>query len=417
MTPGQPLENRLEKLATASDRAPGAASLPPGVVIAHSPHDTGRYLGTPGLALTGGGGYLATHDEFGPGVRTSVTGIYLSGDRGKSWKKISEIDGVGLHWANLFRHGNCLYLFGADQDNNTVILRSEDEGVNWTRPENERTGLLLRGSYHPLSPGTLVHGGKIWRANEYARPGVRWGRRFEAFMMSAPEDSDLLKSENWLLSNRIGYHSEWLDGRFGGWLEGNAVVDPDGEVANMLRVQFGRDRYTRTWDGYGGCGKAAIHHISRDGRMAEFDPGNDFVEFPGGLSRFKILQDGQDGQYWSLANYVPPLHRQAKIASERIRNTMALVCSRDLRNWEFRCIVLHEPDPLRYGFQYISWCFEGEDIIAVSRTSHPDPTSENATFGCDQAHDANYVTFHRFTGFRGLSMQDSVFNPAGSKPG
>ncbi len=122
--------------------------------------------------------------------------------------------------------------------------------------------------------------------------------------------------------------------------------------------------------------------------------------------------DGVNGCIKGNGRYVPPVHRQAKIVSDRIRNTVALVCSKDLRDWEVRCIVLYEPDPVRYGFQYLSWRFEGEDIIAVSRTSYPDATSETATFGCDQAHDANYITFHRFTGFRSLRIKDSVIDPA-----
>ncbi len=389
------------------------ADKPPGVVVSHSPHVSGVYYGSPSVLAVDSDVYLVSHDEYGPNVSPSSrsTHVYRSADAGETWERIARIGDVGLHWSNLFALNSNKYLFGADKYGNTVILKSEDEGWTWTRPLDEHTGLLKEGSYHPLSPGVLVHNGRVWRANEYARPGERWGSNFEAFVMSAPVDSDLLISESWILSNRIGYNAEWLEGRFGGWLEGNAVVTPDGAVVNMLRVQFGANRFNSTWSGYDGVGKAAIHEITDDGEVAAFDSETGFIEFPGGLVRFQIQRDPETGYYWSLTSFVPPIHRDAKSISDRIRNTVALVRSTDLRTWEIRTVVLYEPDPFRFGFQYLSWQFDGDDMVAVSRTSYPDETSADVGFGIDQAHDANYITFHRFENFRELTLENSVVNP------
>jgi hypothetical protein len=71
-----------------------------------------------------------------------------------------------------------------------------------------------------------------------------------------------------------------------------------------------------------------------------------------------------------------------------------------------RCIVLYHPDVKQHGFQYVDWLFEDQDIIAVCRTAHDDGVG-----GAHNNHDANYLTFHRFSGFRRLTMADSVALP------
>ncbi len=48
-----------------------------------------------------------------------------------------------------------------------------------------------------------------------------------------------------------------------------------------------------------------------------------------------------------------------------------------------------------HGFQYVDWKFEGEDLIAVSRTAFDDGLGGAANY-----HDANFITFHRVCNFR-----------------
>ena len=78
-----------------------------------------------------------------------------------------------------------------------------------------------------------------------------------------------------------------------------------------------------------------------------------------------------------------------------MRNNLTLIASPDLRSWKARRTVLSHPDSFDHGFQYVDWQFEGDDIIAVSRTSFDDGLG-----GARNHHDANYFTFHRVTGFR-----------------
>ena len=57
---------------------------------------------------------------------------------------------------------------------------------------------------------------------------------------------------------------------------------------------------------------------------------------------------------------------------------------------------------MKHAFQYIDWLFDGDDIVAVSRTAFDDDEGGACDF-----HNANYLTFHRFRGFRSLSMAES----------
>jgi len=209
-------------------------------------------------------------------------------------------------------------------------------------------------------------------------------------MMSAPLDADLLSAAAWRSSGRVGGDPAWLGGEFDGWLEGNAVATPEGEVVNILRVERRPD-----------AGKAAIVRISADGKRATFDSGTGFIDFPGGSKKFAIRHDPVSGLYWALSNPVLPRHKSTNPG--RVRNALALMCSADLRRWTMRCIVLYHPDPQKHGFQYVDWLFEGDDMIVVSRTAFVKGPDEPP-----RQHDANHLTFHRLKDFRQLTMADSV---------
>lgn len=364
----------------------------PGTVIAHTPAASGVYFGSPGIAVLSSGAYLAKCDEFGPSTtehERAVSHVFRSVDRGETWRQIATIN--GLFWASIFVHEDAVYLFGADRHHgNAVILRSDDEGATWTKPQDASTGLLLEGEYHTAPMPVVVHRGRIWRAMEDAMGGVQWGQRYRAFMMSAPVDADLLNAESWTSSAVLARKSEWLDGKCNAWLEGNAVVTPEGKIVNILRVDYNPEG-----------GVAAMIHYSDDGREATFDPENDFIQFPGGAKKFTIRHDPATNLYWTLTNYVPSFHQEGRAA--RTRNTLALASSPDLRHWTVKCVVLYHPDVEKHGFQYVDWLFENDDLIAVSRTAYDDGLG-----GARNQHDANFLTFHRVKGFRQLEMADSV---------
>lgn len=365
-------------------QAPAQESKVPGIVIDYSPARSRQYIGSPSLAVLPNGDYVASHDFFGPGSTRDETVVFVSADKGRTWNKRATIR--GQWWSTLFIHQNSLYLMGTSKEYGAaVIRRSKDGGATWTVPADKYSGLLLAdGKYHCAPVPVVVHAGRIWRAMEDAMGTGGWGQHFRAFMMSAPVDADLLKAASWTCSNRLPRNPDWLDGKFGGWLEGNAVVTPEGKIVDILRVDH---RPIGDW--------AAMVSVSDDGTKAEFDPANDFVRFPGGAKKFTIRFDPESKSYWSLAN---PIVGNPKFDNaSRVRNTLALLRSKDLRSWDVRAIIVHHPDTEKHGYQYVDWLFDGPDLIAVVRTAH-----DNAADGAHNQHDANYMTFLRVKNFRTL---------------
>jgi hypothetical protein len=366
----------------------------PFVVVDYSPQSSGIFIGSPSLAVLTNGHYVASHDEFGPKSTehtSAISRIFRSEDRGQNWKQIAKID--GQFWSTLFIQRGVLYLLGTHKHHgNAIIRRSTDGGATWTTPNGPDSGLLRAdGEYHCAPVPVLEQAGRLWRAMERRNPPRGWGITYCAGMLSAPVDADLLNRANWTFSNFLAGSTNWLNGNFGGWLEGNAVLAPDGRVLDILRV-----------DTKGYPEKAARVRISPDGTSASFDPTSGFVDFPGGAKKFTIRHDPKSGLYWSLATVVPEqLRTAAKPAS--VRNTLALVSSADLRDWSIRCYLLHHGDSSKHGFQYVDWLFEGEDLLALCRTAFDDDQG-----GARNFHDANFLTFHRWQNFRTLTMADSV---------
>lgn len=374
------------------------AALPPpavpGIVIDHIPASTGVYVGSPGIAILPDGRYVASHDHFGPRSTEKIaalTAVFRSDDRGQSWKKISEVHGA--FWSSLFVHRGALYLLGTDRHyGNIVIRRSGDGGKTWTTPKDGKTGLLRdNGEYHCAPMPVVEHDGRLWRGFEWRHPPVDWGINYRATMISAPADADLLDSTAWTLAEPLPSDRAWNAGDMGAWLEGNAVVTPTGKLVDILRVEIKTSPDE----------KAAVVRVSPDGTKMSFDPNTDFVAFPGGAKKFTIRFDATSKLYWSLASIVHERHLSNRPGG--VRNTLALTSSPDLTKWTIRSILLYHPDVKRHGFQYVDWLFDGNDIIAASRTAY-----EDGQGGAHNAHDANFLTFHRVSDFRGKTMADSV---------
>jgi len=387
----------ITKPAELADAAPPKKV--PGVVIDHSPAASGRYIGSPSLVILPDGNYLASHDFFGPksdSKSCATTVVFLSTDRGASWHKRAQLRCA--FWSNLFVRRGAVYLMGTTKEYGRIVIRrSRDDGKTWTEPDTASTGLLTpAGHWHTAPCPVVEHAGRLWRAFENADGGTQWGKRFQAGMLSVPEDANLLVAANWTFSNFLPRNPEWLNGEFGGWLEGNAVVAPDGNVVDVLRVDVPHLPE-----------KAAIVHISADGRRASFDPATGFINLPGGATKFTIRQDPKEGGYWTLANIVTGQSAGGdsvfSVRPASVRNTLALLYSPDLRKWEVRGIILHHPDITHHAFQYVDWQFDGNGIIVASRTSYDDGQG-----GAHSFHDANYLTFYRIKHFRTLGMKSDT---------
>jgi hypothetical protein len=226
-------------------------------------------------------------------------------------------------------------------------------------------------------------------------PPSGWGGNYCAGVMSAPVRADLLIATNWTFSDFLPSSRRWNGGDMAGWLEGNVVVTPAGQVLDILRVDTAKPPE-----------KAAMVSVSPDGKKLSFDPATGFINFPGGAKKFTIRRDPKGNGYWTLASIAPESGATANrglasaAAPASIRNTLALLRSEDLRQWNVRSLLLHHPDATRHGFQYADWQFDGDDLVAVCRTAY-----EDGQGGAHSSHDANFLTFHRIQKFRSFQRK------------
>jgi hypothetical protein len=141
---------------------------------------------------------------------------------------------------------------------------------------------------------------------------------------------------------------------------------------------------------------AAVATVSANGTELGIDPNFDRSPLPGSSKKVLIRWDQPSTLYWALCNPAPPDMRGRE--TSKIRNTLAVFTSPDLRKWTKRSVLLHHPDAVNHAFQYPDWIVEGVDMLVVSRTAYDDELG-----GAARAHDANYLTFHRVREFRQLA--------------
>jgi hypothetical protein len=365
----------------------------PGVVITHRPASGGAYIGSPSIAVLPDGTYMTKLDEFGPKTTehtSALSVVYVSKDQGVTWKECARLQ--NFFWANLFVHQGVPYMLGTSKHHGDIVIsRSQDGGNTWSELiEGQQGWITTGGQYHTAPMPMLIKDGRIWRAFEDASNGPKWGFRYSPMLISAPIDADLLKSESWTLTPFLKGDPQWLSGKFGGWLEGNIVEAPDGKLVDILRVDV------KTQPEF-----AAIVHLGADHKTLTFDPARDFIEFPGGCKKFTIRFDPVTKQYWTLSNLVAP--NEKVVGPGGTRNTLALCSSDDLQQWTIKSVVLHHPDRKFHAFQYVDWIFDVDDLLVCSRTAYDDGLG-----GAHNAHDANFLTFHRIEKFRTLKLVDSI---------
>ncbi len=351
------------------------------IVVDHLEQSTQTYVGSPSITQLPDKTLLASHDIFGPASGRNVTRVFASTDGGLSWTLRSEIH--GQFWSTLFVHKGSVYLMGPDSEFGAVVIRrSQDDGRTWTDPSDGQHGKLLEGRFHTAPTPVIEHEGRVWRAMEDIGGPGEWPTHFRSLILSAPLNSNLLDATSWARSNTVSSDQTLLNNQFHGWLEGNAVVLPNGTIGVLLRV-----------DAKPLGDKAALAVVSQDGRIESFDPSTGIISMPGGSVKFTVRLDRTTKQYWSITNVL--LAGESPANPGIVRNTLALVRSKDLQHWEVVRMLWHHDDEKHYGSQYVDWVFDKDDLIAVARTADADGSG-----GAHDFHDANFLTFFRVRGFR-----------------
>ena len=358
-------------VATSAERLVSPSDVP-GVVIDYVHKDEayflnkGVYIGSPSIARLPDGRLVAGHDLFGCGS-WNFSRIFRSDDDGEHWRHVADL--TEAFWGKLFVHRDQLYMLACRHRFGDIVLHhSPDGGETWGKPV-----ALAAGPYHKAPVPITTHRGRLWTCVELRQP------EFQAVVISVPVDADLMDPKAWTVSSPLEYDPAWQPE---GWApkrahisEGNAVVDPQGKLLNILRYNA-PPHY----------GKVVVLDIAPDSRSLSF---NGTFDFFGSLTKFTIRRHSATGVYWSLVNRVP----EPRDGQWAVRNVLTLVKSRDLRRWSPMRDVLRddrETAPKYTGYQYIDWLFDGNDIIFVSRTAYN---------GAHNFHDANHLTFHRVRNF------------------
>ncbi len=351
----------------------------PGVIVHHVPSPSllrrlsGRavYTSSPSIAVLPSGDYALSCCIFGAGSndsRSGTTYLYGSSDRGVSWRLLTVL--TGMKRGSLFVHRGTLFLWGYTASPGSIVIRqSLDGGRTWTEPHDERTGLLRSGKYGGTPCHPAVHDGRLWIA--------QGGRR----VISAPADADLLDAAVWTLSRKARTET----GPLGPGLiitEAQLVAAPHTGVVLLPKVQH-KNPHT------------VLLRAGPDPKRVADPQQGDWVPFPGAEKKFAALYDAQSETFYALSNPVLPACADGPVPFQLVRNTGALLSSKDLRQWTTERIFLHTEDVRYCGFQYFACAVDGDDLIVASRTAWPLNGRRPP-----RQHDSNLITFHRITDFR-----------------
>ncbi|MBR3894539.1 MAG: hypothetical protein IKJ35_05265 [Clostridia bacterium] len=337
---------------------------------------SGQYLCSPSLVRHPDGYLLASMDLFAGGTPQNLTLIYRSDDGGETWSYVSEL--MPCFWGKLFLHRGELYMLACSTEYGDLLIgKSTDGGKSFSAPV-----CLLRGSggkggnigVHKNPQSVFRHNGRIYETLEWGS----WSNKefcHAAMVMSCDENDDLLDPCNWSFTEpRKFAHFDPILADLplcSQTIEGALTLSPDGRLLNVMR--FSKQRH------------ALVYEVNTEDHDAPLTYSH-LMEFPSNLSKFVIKKDPVSGIYYSVVT-------RAYNANKSARNLLSLVRSEDLVTWETVCDLIdyRDRDAKYYGFQYVDFEFDGDDLIFLCRT---------AINGANSFHNANYSTFHRIKSFR-----------------
>ena len=350
------------------------------------PEDTayafsGRFLWSPTIIRQADGSLLASMDVGVGGGPQNLTLIYRSDDNGKTWNWICDL--FPCFWGKLFVFRGVTYMLACSTEHGDILLgKSVDGGYNFTAPT-----VLFRGSCHAAAPGPDMSPEPPYEYNGRLWFNFHWGSwviyRHHLCLASAPVDCDLLNAKNWTVTPPCIYDPNWPGtavGNSAGTLEGSFLTLADGHL--YLLTRYGIDHCVPDY------GLAILYRVQTDDPSAPpvFDR---VIPFPGNHSKFTVLQDEKTGMFYSIVSWIKDS------ANRGSRNLLTLIRSEDGLHWNKvkDLIDYSDRNPQEYGFQYVDFFMEEEDLYFVCRT---------AINKADNFHNSNVTLFHKLENFRTL---------------
>ena len=378
-------------------------------ILFESPDPAGIYCYTPAILAGENGRLIAAVDLGGPDT-TALEGprsqegdypsgnqirIFLSDDGGESWRESASR--LPMMHETLFRTSSGLWMLG--HSGALMISRSTDNGESWSEP----AVLEKEHRYHQSCGRVDVHDGRVYAVYEQRMENHAWPD-VAPVLMSAPEDADLSRAENWTFSARfdprpalaMAAGAGLCASRFAsehevpGILETSVVrmhnpascfYDPAGRsVLLLMRAYTGYENVAAALRGVEReDGSLKIErYLLPDGRIPFLIP------FPGGNMKFHLDYDPVSRLYWLVSSQADGIHSN--------RRRLRLLYSPDCLNWTEAGMVAVGPSE-NGARHYATLAFSGEDLVILSRSG--DPRSKSA-------HDNNLATFHRVRNFRSL---------------
>ena len=350
----------------------------------------GWWVGYPTIIRMPSGKLLCAHEIFGE--EYPLVFLLSSEDEGKTWHYVVEM--VPFSAPRLFLNKGKLYITGYSNSNGgAAIAESCDEGKTWTEPVTLLYSMLDKSTTHKgegLSFHTtpaITHNGRIYIAFEDGN-WPRWNdEAFDARIMSAPVDSNLLDKESWDFTPGCIFDHSDFDAPTADFLtaiEGNPMVGPDGEIYNLLRMDavYGpRKNGVRT----------ELFDVALLYKFKNFD---EPLEYLGPVSAkvgnrhgFYVLKD-------DVTNMYVMLHNEETPKTLGRRNVISLSVSKDMVHWEKKATLLDVRNaPGESTVSQPSFIFDGDDILYTSRTAWGKLYNQ---------HNGNMATLHRLKNFRSL---------------
>jgi hypothetical protein len=371
--PPQPWTEQTAHQHDAFVGSPSLVRLPP-ATASHGP------------AVGGSGRWLASHDRF---FAEKVGTTYVFGSASEQptgWQPLATVS--PMHWAQLFAHGQDVYLIGTSGDltssGDVVVSRcpAPCNGTHWTP-----SSIIFRGSpearFHaaPTPVATSADGKSLYRAFDVHAAAAE---DLQITMLTADAScEDLTLPSCWARSPGLASNSTGAvtaPGRQ--WEEPVAVVDHRTGVASVLvRLDVLGSAHCTLSD------PTATLECANRAALLGFDPRMNtlsfqkFVRLPSGCNKFAVRQDPVDKLFYTLSN---PVGQVSASSSEYKgnciqRNELVLArASASLSDWRTCAVVAWDDLPNKTiaksiaetGLQYVDFHFAATDIVAAVRAGY-----------------------------------------------